>query len=108
MAAHASFICLLAAFVCVAQPRGSFAQEQGPVRHAPQKHGRVHFNNPKLLSDLVKNDDAEYTISNLEEKANPRQMGGIVIDDEASVLGSKLTVLSNIEIGATTMQASCK
>ncbi len=103
--AHASFIFLLAAFVCVGLPHDSFAEDQEPVRHAL---GRVHFNNPKLLSDLVKNADTEYTISNLEEKANPRQIGGIVIDDEASVIGSKLTVLSNNEIGATTMQVSCK
>ncbi|KAI0241312.1 VWFA and cache domain-containing protein 1 [Lamellibrachia satsuma] len=81
-----------------------FAEEQKPVRHASHKPGIVHFNNPKLFSDLVKSSDSEYTVSNVEEKANPRQIGGIVIVDESRFLGSKLRMLGNNEIGVTTMQ----
>ena len=106
--AHASIIVLLVGIVWVGSPYDGFAEEQKPVRHAPHKLGVVHFNNPKLLSDLVKSGDTEYTVSTMEEKANPSQIGGIVINDEATVLGSKLRLLANNEIGVTTMQVSCK
>ena len=106
--AHVFLFFSLVGFVWVALPHSGFAEEQKPVRHASHKSGVVHFNNPKLFSDLVKSSDTEYTVSNVEEKANPRQIGGIVIGDESRFLGSKLRMLGNNEIGVTTMQVSCE
>ena len=65
--------------------------------------GVVHFNNPKLLEGLDEEDDLfGYDMS--QESTDPQLMGGIMIKEEARILGSKLRRLSNDEIGVTSMQ----
>lgn len=65
--------------------------------------GVVHFNNPKLLpSDFDASERYVFDLS--QEEADPRQMGGIHIREEARKLALKFRKLSNEEIGVTAMQ----
>ena len=65
--------------------------------------GVVHFNNPKLLEGLDKEDD-DFGYDMSQESTSPQLMGGIAIREEARILGKKLRKLSNVEIGVTSMQ----
>ena len=66
----------------------------------------IRIRTPKVV--ISSNDEFEegegYVFGVEQEKASPRQMGGINIKDEARWLANKLRTLSNDEMGVTSMQ----
>jgi hypothetical protein len=73
-----------------------------------QLHSLLHIRRPKIT--VNKNDDFEesegYIFGVHQGSSSPGQMGGINIKNEARWLANKLRILSNEEMGVTSMQVS--
>ena len=67
------------------------------------KPSSIVFNNPKLLNNEEFDYDG-YSLDSTQEEPDPKKLGGIVIQDEAMKLSSKLRTLSNAELGVMKMQ----
>ena len=69
-------------------------------------HNLLHLSQPKIVShrdiDFELSDGYSFDVE--QEPTYPRQMGGINIKEEARKLATKLRILSNEEMGITSMQ----
>ena len=78
-----------------------------PKENTGAQTGTIHFNNPKLLSELnsaLFRGDGYFFDIHSQEAVDAKQMGGIVIQKEANRLAGRLRKMSNEEMAVTAMQ----